>query len=77
MRRMSLIELVPVIVVLVILGTAIWVYTDAMTRAEHGDPVVFSIGSIQVDSPQVWAAVCLILWIFAFPLYLASRNHST
>jgi hypothetical protein len=69
------VELVPIIAVLLILGTDIWVYTDARARADQGDPVVFSIGSIQVDSPEVWAVVCLLLWVFAFPLYLASRNH--
>ena len=69
------VELVPIIAVLLILGTDIWVYTDARARADQGDPVVFSIGSIQVDSPEVWAVVCLLLWVFAFPVYLASRNH--
>jgi hypothetical protein len=71
---MSLDELVPIIVVLVILGTDLWVYTDARTRAERGDPVVCSIGSIRLDSPQVWAVVCLVLWVFCLPLYVASRN---
>jgi len=72
---MSLVELVPILVVLVIIGTDLWVYTDARTRAERGDPVVFSVGSIQLDSPQIWTVVCLLLWVFGFPLYLASRNH--
>jgi hypothetical protein len=42
---MSLVELVPIIVVLVIIGTDLWVYTDARTRADRGDPVVYSLGS--------------------------------
>jgi hypothetical protein len=74
-RRMSLVELVPIIVVILVLGTDIWVYTDARARAEQGDPVVFSVGSMQLDSPEVWAVVCLLLWVFAFPIYLSSRNH--
>ena len=69
------IELVPIIAVLLILGTDVWVYTDARSRAEQGEPVTFSIGSIQLDSPEVWAVACLLLWLFAFPVYLASRNH--
>lgn len=72
---MSLIELVPIVVVLIIIGTDLWVYSDARTRAEHGDPVVYSVGSIHLDSPEVWTAVCLFLWVLCFPLYLASRNH--
>jgi len=70
-----MIELVPILVVLVIVGTDVWLYTDARTRAGRGEPVVFSFGSIQLDSPEVWAVVCLVLWVFCFPLYLASRNH--
>jgi len=72
---MSLVELVPIVVVILVLGADIWVYTDARAHAERGDPVVFSIGSIELDSPEAWAVVCLILWVFAFPIYLASRNH--
>jgi hypothetical protein len=71
---MSLVELVPIIAVLLVLGTGVWVYTDARTRADQGHPVVFAIGSIQVDSPEVWAVACFILWILAFPVYLASRK---
>ena len=74
---MSLAELLPIVVVILVLGTDIWVYTDARTRAEQGDPVVFSIGSMRLDSPEVGAVVCLLLWVFAFPIYLASRNHPT
>jgi hypothetical protein len=63
------------LVELVLIGTAVWVYTDAGIHAQHGDPVIFSVGSIQLDSPAVWAVVCLFLWVFAFPLYLASRER--
>jgi hypothetical protein len=72
---MSLVELVPIVVVVVILGADLWVYTDARTHAENGDPVVFSAGSIQLDSPEVWAVACLVLSVLCFPLYFASRNH--
>jgi hypothetical protein len=72
---MSLVELIPIIAVLLIVGTGVWVYTDARTHAEEGDPVVLSIGSIQLDSREVWTVACVILWVFAFPAYLAARNH--
>jgi hypothetical protein len=39
--------------------------------------VVLSIGSMQLDSPEVWTVACVILWVFAFPDYLAIRNHPT
>jgi len=74
---MSLVQLVPILAVLVIIGTDVWVYTDARTRAEQGNPVVLSVGSIQLDSPEVWAVACLVVWVFCFPLYLATRNPPT
>ncbi|MDQ6617804.1 MAG: hypothetical protein M3083_24420 [Actinomycetota bacterium] len=74
---MSAVELVPIIVVLVVIVTGLWVYTDARVRADHGDPVVFSVGSIHLDTPQLWAVVCLFVWLIGFPLYLVSRNHPT
>jgi hypothetical protein len=72
---MSLVALVPIIVALAILAIHISVYTDARAHAEKGDPVVFSIGSIRLDSPEVWAVACLILFVFAFPIHLACRSH--
>jgi hypothetical protein len=71
----SLVELVPIVVALVIAGTALWVYSDAKTRAVQGDPVITSVGLTQLDSPEIWAVVCLVLWVFAFPLYLRSRKR--
>ncbi|MDQ1427637.1 MAG: hypothetical protein QOK39_1113 [Acidimicrobiaceae bacterium] len=74
---MSLVELVPIIVVLALIGTDLWVYTDARERSDQGEPVAFSVGSIQLNSPRVWAVVCLFAWVLCFPLYLASRNRPT
>jgi len=70
----SFAELVPIVVVLLVLGADIWVYTDAKTRAELGDPVIFSMGLVQLDSPEAWAVACLLLWVLAFPIYLACRK---
>ena len=72
---MSLVELVPIAVVIVILGADVWGYTDAKAHAERGVPVVFSVGSIQLDSPEIWAVACLVLSVVCCPLYFASRNH--
>jgi hypothetical protein len=74
---MSLVELIPIIAVLLVVGTGVWVYTDARTQAEEGDPVTLAIGSIQLDSPEVWTVACVILWVLAFPAYLATRSHPT
>jgi hypothetical protein len=72
-----MVQLVPILAALVIVGTDVWVYTDARGRAEQGNPVVLSVGSIHLDSPEVWAVACLVLWVFCFPLSLASRNPPT
>jgi hypothetical protein len=73
--QMPLGELVPIVVVLVILVADLWVYTDAKAHAEIGDPVALSVGTIQLDSPEAWAVVCVLLSVLCFPLYFASRNH--
>ncbi len=72
---MSAAELLPIVVVVVIIGTVFWVYADARSHAEVGEPVVFSAGSIRLDSPELWAIVCLVLWVICFPIYLATRKH--
>lgn len=50
------------------------VHQDATAHAEAGKPVVFWAGSIAVETPPAWAAGCLVLWVFFFPLYLRARN---
>jgi hypothetical protein len=68
--------LVPILVLVAFLASDGWVYADARAHAKSGKPVVFSRGSLIVDTPAAWLALCLILWIVAFPVYLVSRDHS-
>jgi len=51
------------LVVLVVIGTSIWVYFDARTLAYK-------------QNPWLWAAGSLLLWIVFFPWYLATRRQS-
>jgi heme/copper-type cytochrome/quinol oxidase subunit 2 len=67
---------IPIAVLLVILATALWVYTDARTRSDRGSPVALSIGSLELTSPTAWFVACLILWILFFPAYIVMRNQS-
>jgi len=53
---------IPIVVLLVIIGTDLWVYTDARKRTEGGTPVALSIGALEVNTPTVWFVACLILW---------------
>jgi hypothetical protein len=71
----GLAALVPVLVLLALLATDLWVYMDAKTQAEHGVPVAFTWGSFKVDTPTEWFVACLLLSILFIPLYLVGRGH--
>ena len=68
--------LVPIIALAVLVVSALWVYADASSHAEHGRPVFFSAGSLEISSPGVWAAGSLFLWVFFLPLYLTCRKNA-
>ena len=68
-------SLFPVFVVLFLAGTSLWVYQDATALSERGTPVYFSAGSLELNKPAVWAAVCLCLWVFCMPLYITCRRQ--
>lgn len=68
-------SLAPLILLLAVVATDIWVYLDATVQWERGNPVVASIGSFRVDTPGAWFVCCLVLWIVFFPLYLIGRGH--
>ena len=70
----SAFALVPIVVVLLLAGSALWVYRDATVRAERGTPVSFSAGSLQITTPATWAVGCLFVWVLFLPLYLTCRN---
>ena len=65
---LTAVSVVPILIVLFVAATALWVYQDATTHTEHGTPVYFSAGSIEVSSPTAWAVGCLCLWVFFTPL---------
>lgn len=68
--------LVPIIVLLVLVVSALWVYADAASHAERGRPVFFAAGSVEISSPGVWAIGSLFLWVFFLPLYLTCRKNA-
>jgi hypothetical protein len=43
--------LVPILVLLLVLATDLWVYADAKAHAERGTPIVASIGRLVVATP--------------------------
>ncbi len=58
------------IVLLMVIGTSIWVVVDAKSLG-FGKRAINN----QVDSgPWTWFFACLLLWIVAFPIYLVKRS---
>ncbi len=75
MLELSVSAAVPILVLFAALATDLWVYADAKLHDERGTPVVFSVGSLVMDTPVKWLVGCLILWIVVFPLYIKSRGQ--
>jgi cytochrome c oxidase assembly factor CtaG len=73
---MTLNALVPILLMLVVLATDVWVYRDSGSRLTRGEPVTVTFGPFRLESPTVWFVACLVLWILAFPLYLVARGQS-
>jgi hypothetical protein len=56
------------VIVLVILGTSIWVAFDAGQRDWRSNGFA--------NRPWKWVAGSLLLWIVVFPMYLVQRNKA-
>ena len=59
------------IVKLVMLGTSIWVFFDAKKIGIKRGQVKGLAGM----GPWGWFLSCILLWIIAFPFYLAKRSY--
>ena len=58
-------------IAIVVVGTSVWVFVDAQQiGARKG--LVRGLANL---SPGEWLVACLLLWIVAFPLYLATRGE--
>ncbi len=67
--------LAPVLVLLAVLGSDLWVFLDAKRCAAEGAPVTLHVAGLVIDTPIAWVLGCIILWIFFFPIYLISRSR--
>ncbi len=70
-----MLALVPIVVLFFLVATSLWVYTDAKAYSERGTPIVLSIDSFRVGTPDAWFFACLRLWILFFPLYVMGRDQ--
>ena len=73
---MSSTLIVPLVLLGMLLLTVWWVYEDATSHARAGEPVVLRSPSFRLETPSTWAVVCLVLWVFFFPLYLRARQRT-
>jgi hypothetical protein len=48
-------------ILLLALTVDLWVYNDAGKRQQHGLAPSVSIGSVRVETPQVWFLGCVLL----------------
>jgi hypothetical protein len=69
-----LIALVPLVILVPVLASDVWVFKDAQARAERGRPIVLYLGRFAIDTPFDWFLCCLVLWVVFFPLYITSRG---
>ncbi len=65
-----------VLAVLLVAALDGWVYADARARQGTRREVTATIGSMNIDRPEVWMAWCLTLFVFFFPLYLIARREA-
>jgi hypothetical protein len=65
----------PILLLLIVLATDVWVYLDAKALSNRGTSVYVALGSLRVDTPAAWFVGCVLLWIVFFPLYLSARGR--
>jgi hypothetical protein len=68
--------LVPILVLLLVLASDLWVLADAKAHLERGTPVTFSTDFLTVETPVAWFVLCLLVWILFFPLYITLRRRA-
>ena len=64
------------VLLVVVAALDLWVYLDARARQRRGREVSLTVGSLQIDRPEVWLALCLVLFVLFFPLYLVARRET-
>ncbi|UQX89266.1 hypothetical protein M6D93_04495 [Jatrophihabitans telluris] len=67
--------LAPLVLLVLVVATDLWVYFDAKRCVASGSPVFIKIGNLTIETPVAWLAACLVLWIFFFPTYILSRSR--
>jgi hypothetical protein len=66
--------LLPLLIGLVVVAAVVWVFQDARSHERDHRPVAVTVAGVTIEQPQIWAALCLLLFAIVFPLYLAARR---
>jgi hypothetical protein len=67
--------MVPLLYLLLVLATDVWVYADAQAQYRRGTPVLLTLGAFSVDPPAAWVVCCLLFWIVFVPRYVVARGR--
>ena len=60
---------------LVVVGIVdLWIFLEARGRQARGQEVIATIGAVTIPTPEQWLLGCIVLWVFAVPLYLVARS---
>ena len=68
--------LIPVVLLIVILGVDLFVYSDAKAHENRGRPVEFSNGLVTLDTPAAWLLGCVVIFVVCIPLYFTMRRQA-
>jgi hypothetical protein len=68
--------LLSIAVLLVLVGSDIWVLTDARARVRRGDRVSVAVGNLRIETPEAWFLGCVLLWVIFMPLYLTATGRN-
>jgi hypothetical protein len=68
--------LIPLLFAAIVLASDAWVYWDARTRRDAGDPVQVSLGPLRLETPEAWFLGVLVLWVIILPIYLTATDHN-
>lgn len=72
----SVVTAFPLVLLGLLVLCSLWVLFDARSRATRGRRVTATLGTWQIEEPESWALLNLLVWVIFFPLYLRARSES-
>lgn len=65
-----------IIIWLIVFSSTLWVFLDSLKIKNRlkSENIKINEENIKFYNPEVWAFLCILLWIVFFPLYLSKRE---